>query len=280
MKTLEKQFYGDNVRWFTGIVVDHTPPIGFEGRVRVRIHGVHDPRLSMVPEKDLPWAQVIIPTTEGGISGIGRTPQLLSGALVFGFFADGVSSQIPLVLGSLPRTEYPTAQQTIGSENTEQVVPIFASEGLTGEPQRKRRRSEAMKFFIDNGYTVEQAAGIVGNLDFVSKFNPRFDTNNSGIAKWNNFDARELKVFAKYYLIDPLEQNPSYLKFPVQLNFILHQLRTTDVTTNGKLLRSKKVVGKDGSAMIVKQYYMNNTETSLYNDILELCLLARNEVLA
>ena len=56
--------------------------------------------------EDLPWATVLVPATEGGISGTGRSPNgIQQGAWVFGIFLDGKHSQNPLILGSLPKIE-------------------------------------------------------------------------------------------------------------------------------------------------------------------------------
>ena len=109
--SLPREYYGDDIRWFVATVVNATPPPGFEGRVRVRIYGVHNQYTGDISESDLPWAQVLIPNTEGGISGLGRIPQLTAGAFVFGMFLDGKSSQLPLIVGSFPRIELPTEVQ-------------------------------------------------------------------------------------------------------------------------------------------------------------------------
>jgi hypothetical protein len=111
------KYYGDKTRWFVGDVIDGTPPYGYEGRVRVRIHGVHNPSARQIAQNDLPWAQVVLPTTEGGVSGLGTTPRIEAGALVFGFFMDGKQSQVPLILGSIPRTEYPSPVQKSVASN-------------------------------------------------------------------------------------------------------------------------------------------------------------------
>jgi hypothetical protein len=63
---------------------------------------------------DLPLAQVMVPGTEEGTTGLGMNPQLEVGAMVFGFFLDGKSSQLPFVLGSFPRTEI--ADPAVGIE--------------------------------------------------------------------------------------------------------------------------------------------------------------------
>jgi len=77
---MDNKFYGDNTRWFIGTVVDHVPPTGKEGRVQVRINGVHSSDTSNIPQSHLPWAQVMIPGTEEGTSGLGQSPRLMSGA--------------------------------------------------------------------------------------------------------------------------------------------------------------------------------------------------------
>ena len=41
---------------------------GWCNRVKVRIHGVHSEDTRLIANDDLPWAQVVIPNTEGGSS--------------------------------------------------------------------------------------------------------------------------------------------------------------------------------------------------------------------
>ena len=78
-------FYGDQNRWFVGLVVDINDPLKLD-RVRVRIQGIHTPDTTLIPNEDLPWAQVAIPVTEGGSSGLGANSSLKPRAQVFGFF--------------------------------------------------------------------------------------------------------------------------------------------------------------------------------------------------
>lgn len=55
-------FYGDKpIRWFVGTVVEKGNDEPKLGRVKVRIEGVHGPDVS---NADIPYAQVLIPTTE------------------------------------------------------------------------------------------------------------------------------------------------------------------------------------------------------------------------
>lgn len=97
-------FYGDETRWFTGEVVSIDDPLEL-ARVRVRIYGIHGTDKQLVPDDDLPWAQVSTPVTEGGTSEWGNSLGVQVGALVFGMFLDGQNSQLPLVVGSLPKYE-------------------------------------------------------------------------------------------------------------------------------------------------------------------------------
>ena len=102
--TRDIDFYGDQTRWFLGRVRSVSDPLKL-GRLQVRIYGVHSDNTQDISDDDLPWAQVVVPITEGGISGLGNNVGIQVGARVFGMFLDGQNSQDPLVLGSLPKIE-------------------------------------------------------------------------------------------------------------------------------------------------------------------------------
>lgn len=136
-KNLSYAFYGDQVRWFIGVVEEIGTDEPRLGRVRVRIYGIHDTR-DKVPISDLPQAQVLIPTTEPGVSGMGRNPYLEKGATVFGIFLDGKASQLPLVLGSIPVIEVPSGDQlesgigpTLEKSTTQSSNSIFRTGNRT-----------------------------------------------------------------------------------------------------------------------------------------------------
>jgi len=97
-------FYGDQTRWFTGRIVSLADPKEL-GRVQVRIHGIHTEDTTMIPDGDLPFAQVVVPITQGGTNGLGNNLGIQVNTLVFGVFLDGQNSQLPLVFGSLPKQE-------------------------------------------------------------------------------------------------------------------------------------------------------------------------------
>ena len=264
------KYYGDNVRWFVADVIDASPPFGLEGRVRVRVHGVHNPSTRQIRQNDLPWAQVVLPTTEGGVSGIGSTPNLESGALVFGFFMDGKESQVPLVLGSLPRTEYPTpVQQSLAyNDLIERVNPDveFYNQSIGSIDEKDialqnelrdtvpsgattlYRRDIAVKFFLSNGYTIKQACAIVG---CITRTNHTLETsreNNggTGLVGWSGIRFTRLKQF-----------NSNWWHFSVQLAFIMFELNTTHVDANIRILNSDVVDPAKGKALgdILGRYY-------------------------
>jgi len=126
IKTLDYMFYGDQLRWFVGTVVGNPAADPAQlGRVQVRIVGIHDG--SDIRIGDLPWASVMLPSTESGVIYGQTSTRLQPGAQVFGVFVDGEHSQQPLVLGSIPYNASPTAQQAASQrfrDSIEQQTPV------------------------------------------------------------------------------------------------------------------------------------------------------------
>ena len=113
------------MRQFFGIVEDRHDPLMI-GRVRVRIHGIHTDNKLNIATPDLPWAQVLLPTTSAGLSGIGSQHGLVEGATVFGFFRDGDTCQDPVVLGvstGFPQSGYRV--DALGNQQTRTVDKGF-----------------------------------------------------------------------------------------------------------------------------------------------------------
>jgi len=92
------EFYGDQSRWFLGSVVDVEDPMEL-GRVKVKVFGVYDD----IDDDNLPWAQIVVPVTTGIHEGKGQNLGILVGTQVFGMFLDGKSSQLPMVIGTVPK---------------------------------------------------------------------------------------------------------------------------------------------------------------------------------
>lgn len=110
---LKSNFIGrDGFRWWIGQI----PPIsamegqvdgkGWGNRFKVRIIGYHPYSEAELPNKDLPWAQCLIPTTAGsGAANVATGVQLQPGDTVLGFFLDGDNAQIPVILATFGRTD-------------------------------------------------------------------------------------------------------------------------------------------------------------------------------
>jgi len=132
--TRYKEFYGDETRWFIGTVVDLNDPMEL-GRIRVRIMGIHTDDKQQIPDEGLPWAQTILPVSEGGTNGLGINTGIQTNARVFGVFLDGSNSQLPLVLGSMPKLE----EDSAGGRSTSQLARgtntiTKTPDSTTGEP--------------------------------------------------------------------------------------------------------------------------------------------------
>jgi hypothetical protein len=81
---------------FYGVVEDRNDPKKL-GRLRVRIFGKHTEDLSQLPTEHLPWAQIMLPLNATP----NESPNVWDGQLVFGFFADGIEQQVPIITHQL-----------------------------------------------------------------------------------------------------------------------------------------------------------------------------------
>lgn len=234
-------FDNNDLKWFMGRVVAVNDPES-RGRAQIRIYGTHTGNKTLIDDADLPWADCMVPTTEGGVSGIGRMPQLKPSALVFGFFLDGSMSQVPLIIGSLVHDEMPSLAQTIAAGSRGQGRDIAPSNlGADGvrisptaqatyraNPNRDGARLAAMQFFVENGIPPIGAAGICGNIEGESGWNPDLvhqpssagDTERSyGLTQWNPAAGR-LQLLQGW----AAQQNKDYREFNTQLEYILYEL--------------------------------------------------------
>ena len=77
---------------------------GWSWRYKVRVIGVHSEDKSVLPDDDLPWAQVLMPVTAGsGAANYAQTPSINQGDTVSIDFYDA-EKQMPIITGILPRT--------------------------------------------------------------------------------------------------------------------------------------------------------------------------------
>tara|TARA_R100000951_G_scaffold116550_1_gene128948 strand:- start:1991 stop:2938 length:948 start_codon:yes stop_codon:yes gene_type:complete len=240
-------FYGDNNRWFVATVKSNDPEK--RGRYKIRIHGLHS---SDVEDKHLPYAETMLPTTEGGVSGIGKIPQLQNGAFVFGIFLDGENSQAPLILGSITHLETPSTVQrdqiaATGNprvledrDNNKRAIVDLQSlpvvnitdnlkdQYANGNSNVSIRRMIVMQQLINSGLSQVAAAGVTGNLESESSFNPTANYKNEiedswGLAQWND-NAGRLQPLKDY----ATAKNADWQDFFIQLEFLIVDMQTND----------------------------------------------------
>ena len=263
---IQNQFYGDTNRWFVGTVINIQDPLQL-GRVRVRIFGVHSENTTDIEEGDLPWASVVVPITEGGTSGIGTNIGIKPQAQVYGIFMDGKNSQLPLVLGSIPKYErsldgriYDStipkeiqhdnlvdARTTVKNTKTSSEID---SSFLTGSTNIEK----AFNFLISvegGGFTPAQASGIIGNLWVESGANNnKGDLNpiaqsspperSFGIAQWNSAPSAGNRYGA---LLDfAAKRNMPWTSLYCQLLFIKKELNDKSYFGLSQLKRAKDPV--------------------------------------
>ena len=125
-------FIGQDFIWWIGQVADdsvwrenalsgkYESPESIPGwgyRYKVRIFGLQDLGEGVVESKDLFWANVMYPTTAGAyLQNSGQTPMIRQGAIVFGFFVDGVERQEPIIIGVFGNNSQTELATTIGQK--------------------------------------------------------------------------------------------------------------------------------------------------------------------
>ena len=292
---INKDFYGDDVRWFVGTAINRFDP-DLLGRIQVQIHGVHSKQQQDVPFSALPWASVLLPSNQGGTSGHAVVPQILPGATVFGIFLDGRHSQLPLVLGTIPKVEIPsdwqqelikktqtrvpynryTVDPTVSADKTDRSSAVNSNippeAARVGTEVTQKRRLAAMKFFVDNGYNTIQAAGIVGNLDYESSgLNTAIKADGSersyGLAQWN-------MSFGRFQALEAYASslNKPWTDFEVQLQFVIEELEGRTpykeyTTANKNLKKCTSFYGgqveENSTWIVMDQYERPEFNTSL-----------------
>jgi len=147
---LKSNFLGrDGFRWWIGQI----PPAesmdkqinkeGWGNRTKVRILGYHPYDDGELPNEELPWAQILLSTTDGsGASNMATNHKIRPGDIVFGFFLDGDNAQIPVISGVFGRTD-----QVPTTTYTSPFVPF------TGYTDRIENDGSRVKINEQNGQT-------------------------------------------------------------------------------------------------------------------------------
>ena len=244
------KYYGDNTRWFMGTVVNINDPLEL-GRIKVRIFGVHTHNTGEIEDGDLPWAQVVVPVTEGGSSGIGTNIGIKVQAQVYGVFLDGKDSQLPLVLGSVPKYERPVSTQNLDTEShvadqLQHDEKVHYPPGIGPIQDNKNvddvylvggdNIEKAFNFFLTKeggGLEPHVACGIIGNFFVESAANQNNGDLNPiaqsappersfGIAQWNSSSDAKARYQALVQFAG--ERNLSWTSLYAQLLFTIKEL--------------------------------------------------------
>lgn len=274
---LNLEYYGDETRWFVGVVVDINDPLQL-GRVKVRIYGIHTGNQSDISHFDLPWAQVVTPITEGGSSGIGANTGIKPMALVFGLFMDGKNSQMPIIIGSLPKFETSSSQSPPVAPVDDPIRPSNNSLVATTTLPAKEiddkylakygteNKERAYKFFLSNeggSLQTHQSAGIVGNLIVESNVDPNAlnePEGSYGIAQWNpSANAGNRKGKLETFCADPSRNLPVDSLY-AQLLFINYELFVVPENFGLKPLQSSKSA-EEAAEVFAKSYEKPKTGT-------------------
>jgi hypothetical protein len=262
---LMDDFYGDKFRWFAGIVKD----IGDDRtRVRVRIFGIHHTDdIEKVSDGDLPWALVLYPTTGGQTIAGNSSHNLMPGSWVVGFFSDGIDSQQPIVIGSInggmgsidstpkqysnvdplspsqssstPSSNIndsignPTTTQLIGDSNVQKVYNYFW-ENIKQEG----------KFTGDLKCVVSAICGNLqgesGIIDAQTYDNSQGETTY-GIARWKGGKYDRYTPLLRFCGITAKVSSPNLPPLEKQLDYMWHELHTSERSAYNKLINSTNV---------------------------------------
>jgi hypothetical protein len=149
----DKEWMGlEGFSWFFGVVESTDDPLKI-GRVKVRCLGWHTEDKTVLPSENLPWAQPIQPITSAATNELGTSPTgLIFGSWVFGFFADGIRAQFPMILGSIAgipattdepdvsrlarnETDYPSNIVLQKNSNRSTNIPVARNGASWSEPE-------------------------------------------------------------------------------------------------------------------------------------------------
>jgi hypothetical protein len=179
--TLKSNFIGrDGFRWWIGQIAPvAAAPAQAEGkgwgiRYKVRIMGYHPYNTQELPNEDLPWAGVLLPTTAGSGGGcFAKSSRIRQGDVVVGFFLDGDDAQIPMIMGSFGKTQFVPS-------NTPYENPFAPFTGYTDNIKVAENKSERES----TGQSTEdqkQPRNVEGKT--VSALNAQNEDSESGKAK-------------------------------------------------------------------------------------------------
>ena len=174
----------DGFFWWVGEVEDNEDPMEL-GRVRVRVLGyytnVRGGTTADLPTDSLPWATVLQHTCQPGNDGQGESSgQLQPGAIVMGFFMDGESAQMPIVIGVMRVKKSDESKEVrqfaFTGENMEPGVGVNAVTKHPMDPNSSVYAKDGKRVKTDNTVDLPNQKGQNGSGQVSGKGSP----NNVG----------------------------------------------------------------------------------------------------
>ena len=163
---IKSNFIGrDSFRWWVGQIAPisslkkQNEGDGWGNRYKVRILGYHPFSKEDLPDEDLPFASVILPTTSGaGGANFATSVKLKQSDVVMGFFLDGDNAQLPVILGSFGRTkDVSVAAESLGfepfSSYTKNIRPPDGTLPNTQSNEDGQKDSAASTVHLDKNKT-------------------------------------------------------------------------------------------------------------------------------
>lgn len=226
MRSISTEYYGDDTRWFIGEVKSIADPNKL-GRIRVRIFGLHSTNTAKIANTDLPWANVVLPVTQGGTMHVTQPTGIQIGAKVFGVFIDGKHSQVPLVLGSIPHN--PSFRYVYDGAPDNFVVPV--------QPENFRQYQQGDEINNAMNQRLEDAGEPRGTVG-ASLTQAQVEILNGVIAGSGNIQtdligqARQEQAFnfLKQYFQERDHNNPGYIAAAFVGNFMNESFDRLDPT--------------------------------------------------
>ena len=123
-------------------------------RYKVRIMGYHPYSNAELPDKDLPWAQVLTAPGNSGSQNTAETVRLAQGDVVVGFFLDGHNAQVPMIMGSFANTPQ---WDKLKEEWDESGAPASPFGVFGGYSKAMPKENYAINYSSSNGNTDQDA---------------------------------------------------------------------------------------------------------------------------
>lgn len=175
----------DELRWFYGRVEDVNDP-NQDGRVAVRIYGVHTQDTTLLPTNMLPWGKVLMPATNASSVGLGWSPTGITvGSDVMGFAIDAAYQNIKICF--VWSASNPTNGADVNPLALGQVVQAIDRQkynAVSDVPVKEETGDPVTPEPPAGGYDPEKwmtiARGELGVKEYSGKFN-----NNPRILEYN-----------------------------------------------------------------------------------------------